>query len=220
MPELKSRVIYEALRSKILSGELTSGSRLVLRQISQEHGSSDIPAREALRMLEQDGLVEIAPYQGARVAILSPQRVREAYFVRGHLEALATELATTRLSREDFDQLEGILDEMEDNLHDPQPLSYAELNREFHTFIVQHCGNSFLEDTIVGIWQTQSAFQIVFRLDPDRQRLSHEEHKKIVQAMRDGDTTRARDLALDHKFAASLALAAALEHDESLTNHA
>jgi DNA-binding GntR family transcriptional regulator len=212
MSQLKSRAIYDALRSNILSGTLEAGQRLVLRAVSQEYGSSDIPAREALRMLEQDGLVEIVPYQGARVTILSPERVNEAYFVRGHLEALATELSTSRMTSRDFVILDGLVEQMEQSVHHPDPLVYAELNRKFHTYIVQHCGNVVLQDTIIGIWQAQSAFQMVFRLDPARQFQSNGEHRLIVDAMRVGDAARARELALEHKFATAVALTTALEH--------
>ncbi|PJJ65351.1 GntR family transcriptional regulator [Compostimonas suwonensis] len=213
MAELKSRAIYEALRSEILTGNREPGQRLVLRQIAQEYGASDIPVREALRMLEQDGLVEITPYQGARVTTLSPEQVSEAYFVRGHLEALATELAATRLTGDDFARLDQLVEAMAEG--EPDPIDYAELNRQFHTYIVEHCGNQVLQDAIVSIWQTQSAFQIVFRLDPDRRQDSNHEHREIMRALRDGDRRKAHDLALDHKFATATALSEALQahHD-------
>lgn len=160
-------------------------------------------------MLEQEGLVEISPYQGARVSVLSPDRVLEAYFVRGHLEALATQLATTRLTFGDFDLLEGLVISMSGDKLDA--IQFAELNRRFHSFIIEHCGNQVLQDAALGIWQTHSAFQVVFRLDPERQRASNDEHRQILQAMREGNAPKAHDLALEHKFATAFALSEALK---------
>ena len=93
MSDLKSQTIYRALRERILSNDIDPGARLVLRDIAQQYQASDIPVREALRMLERDGLVETAPYRGARVTTLTTREVEETYFIRSHLESLARRAA-------------------------------------------------------------------------------------------------------------------------------
>jgi DNA-binding GntR family transcriptional regulator len=85
MPNLKSRAIYVALRERILSNDIAPGTRLVMRDVANQYEASDIPVREALRMLERDGLVETTPYVGAKVTTLTAKEVEETYFIRSHL---------------------------------------------------------------------------------------------------------------------------------------
>ena len=75
MTHLKSHAIYDALRERILSNDIGPGTRLVMRDVANQYEASDIPVREALRMLERDGLVETAPYRGARVTTLTAKEL-------------------------------------------------------------------------------------------------------------------------------------------------
>src|SRR5687767_3508239 len=127
--------IYDSVRERILKGEMAPGSRLVIRQLALEHDTSDIPIREALRMLERDGLVEIRPYRGARVVSLSPEEIEEGYLIRGHLESLATRTAVGHLTDQHFAQLDRCLRDMGKALDRGDGLGYAEINREFHGLI-------------------------------------------------------------------------------------
>ena len=95
MANLKSQAIYAALRERILANDIAPGTRLVMRDVANEYDTSDIPVREALRMLERDGLVETTPYRGARVTTLTAKEVEETYFIRSHLESIATGLAAS-----------------------------------------------------------------------------------------------------------------------------
>ena len=106
MTHLKSHAIYIALRERILSNDIGPGTRLVMRDVANQYEASDIPVREALRMLERDGLVETAPYRGARVTTLTAKEVEETYFIRSHLESIATGLAAERITGAELAQLD------------------------------------------------------------------------------------------------------------------
>src|SRR5262245_33666132 len=108
--DLKSRAIYVALRERILSNDIAPGTRLVMREVANRYEASDIPVREALRMLERDGLVETAPYRGARVTTLTAKEVEETYFIRSHLESIATGLAAERITDAELAQLDVLMD--------------------------------------------------------------------------------------------------------------
>jgi DNA-binding transcriptional regulator YhcF (GntR family) len=110
---LRSSEIYQELRRRILTGELAPGHRLVVRRLSEEFGCSDIPVREALRSLEGDDLIEIAPYRGAQVRIYRPDEVREAYLIRANLEAAATGAAADFVDDETLAQLERLIEVLE-----------------------------------------------------------------------------------------------------------
>ena len=109
MADLKSRAIYLALRERILSNDIAPGTRLVMRDVANRYEASDIPVREALRMLERDGLVETAPYRGARVTTLTAKEVEETYFIRSHLESIATGLAADRITDAELAQLDVLM---------------------------------------------------------------------------------------------------------------
>ena len=199
MSKLKSQTIYRALRERILSNDIEPGARLVLREIAQQYQTSDIPAREALRMLERDGLVETAPYRGARVTALSAREVEETYFIRSHLESIATGLAAERMTDEEFDVLDELMERMQRAVDAEDGPLFSDLNREFHQTIVGACGNRMLSELTMEIWRRHSGFQRVFRMVPKRLATSQAEHEGIMAALRARDPERASKLALWHK---------------------
>ena len=199
MADLKSQTIYRALRERILSNDIEPGTRLVLREIATQYESSDIPAREALRMLERDGLVETEPYRGARVTTLTAQEVEETYFIRSHLESIATGLAAERISEAELGDLEVLMERMREAVDAQDGPRFSDLNREFHETIVAACGNDMLRDLTMDIWRRHSGFQRVFRMVPKRLATSQAEHEGIMSALQARDSERASKLALWHK---------------------
>lgn len=200
MSDLKSLTIYRTLRERILSNELISGTRLVLRQLANQFDTSDIPVREALRMLERDGLVEMIPYRGARVTTLTAREIEETYFIRGHLESIATGLAAERITEAEVAVLDGLMVRMRAAVEAQDGPGFSELNQEFHRTIIAACGNEMLRDLTMDIWQRHSGFQRVFRMVPGRLAASQAEHEGIMAALRYRDAERAAKLALWHKL--------------------
>jgi len=198
--DLKSLTIYRTLRERILSNELISGTRLVLRQLANQFDTSDIPVREALRMLERDGLVEMIPYRGARVTTLTAREIEETYFIRGHLESIATGLAAERITEAEVAVLDGLMVRMRAAVEAQDGPGFSELNQEFHRTIIAACGNEMLRDLTMDIWQRHSGFQRVFRMVPGRLAASQAEHEGIMAALRYRDAERAAKLALWHKL--------------------
>jgi len=199
MSDLKSRAIYVALRERILSNDIAPGTRLVMRDVANQYEASDIPVREALRMLERDGLVETAPYRGARVTTLTTKEVEETYFVRSHLESIATGLAAERITAAELEQLVQLMVEMRAAVEAQDGPRFSDLNLEFHRTIVASCGNDMLRELTMDIWRRHSGFQRVFRMMPERIAISQREHEGIMAALHDHDPERAAGLALLHK---------------------
>src|SRR5215468_4413768 len=92
----KSEWVYEQLRRRILGGGYKPDDRLRLTALAREFATSEMPVREALRMLQRDGLIEMHSHRGAIVANPSLARVHEIVTVRTHLEALAIREAAAR----------------------------------------------------------------------------------------------------------------------------
>ena len=200
MANLKSQAIYRALRERILANDIAPGARLVVRDIGNQYDTSDIPVREALRMLERDGLVETVPYAGARVTSLSAKEVEETYFIRSHLESIATGLAAQRITDEELAELDVLMTKMDDAVAAQDGPAFSDLNQAFHRTIIGCCGNDMLRDLTMDIWQRHSGFQRVFRKVPRRLTTSQTEHRGIMAALRRHDAEEAARLALLHKL--------------------
>jgi DNA-binding GntR family transcriptional regulator len=213
MANLKSHAIYAALRERILSNDIGAGTRLVMRDVANQYEASDIPVREALRMLERDGLVETAPYRGARVTTLTAKEVEETYFIRSHLESIATGLAAERITDAELAQLELLMDQMRAAVDAQDGPAFSDLNLEFHRTIVDSCGNDMLRELTMDIWQRHSGFQRVFRMVPERLGISQREHEGIMAALRDHDAERASRLALLHKQSVRDSVSALVDQD-------
>jgi DNA-binding GntR family transcriptional regulator len=199
MSNLKSHAIYRALRERILSNDIGPGTRLVMREVANQYRASDIPVREALRMLERDGLVETVPYRGARVTTLTAKEVEETYFIRSQLESIATGLAAERITDAELAELDRLMNEMRVAVDTQDGPAFSDLNLEFHRTIVASCGNDMLRELTMDIWQRHSGFQRVFRMVPERLGISQREHEGIMAALRAHDAERASRLALLHK---------------------
>lgn len=215
MADLKSRAIYLALRERILSNDIAPGTRLVMREVANRYDASDIPVREALRMLERDGLVETAPYRGARVTTITAKEVEETYFIRSHLESIATGLAAERITDAELAQLDELMTKMRAAVDAHDGPAFSDVNREFHRTIVASCGNDMLQDLVMDIWQRHSGFQRVFRMVPERVAMSQAEHEGIMAALREHDADRAARLALLHKLSVRDSVSALVEQESA-----
>lgn len=104
--------ITSAIRSKILTGELQPGVKLAEQKLAEEFGSSRAPIREALRQLEQEGMVEYSRNVGCSVRRVKPEDVYEIYLLRANLEMTALRYFDCKFPEEDLRTLRGILEEM------------------------------------------------------------------------------------------------------------
>lgn len=143
-----SNRVYEILREKILNGELAPGVRLDLQSIEKQLGISRTPIKEALYLLEIDGLIEINPRSGTYVADLTPEDVAECCEIRRVLEVYAIELAIQRASGEDIQKLQALVQELAEltAMKDPDAVytRHLRVDHEFHRQIVALAGNSRL----------------------------------------------------------------------------
>jgi DNA-binding GntR family transcriptional regulator len=137
--------VKERILEGILNGHYPPDSRIVETQVARELGTSQAPVREALRGLEALGVVEIAPFRGARVRRPSRREILEAYAVRSALESLAARLAVPRMTDDDLRQLAGHLEAMEAAARDGDDHRLAEADASFHERIVALADNGTLE---------------------------------------------------------------------------
>ena len=126
--------------------------------------------------------------------------VEETYFIRSHLESVATGLAAQRITDAELAELDVLMTKMDDAVAAQDGPAFSDLNQTFHRTIVGCCGNDMLRELTMDIWQRHSGFQRVFRKVPRRLATSQNEHRGIVAALRRHDADEAARLALLHKL--------------------
>jgi len=133
-----SDAIADALRRAILTGVLEGGKPLKQDELAAQFNTSHVPVREALRRLEAEDLVVVAPHRGAVVASFTPDEIEEAYDIRQALEILALRRAFPNLTDDDFRRAQAIIEQARAFLgHADQQAQefdayWGELNWEFH----------------------------------------------------------------------------------------
>ncbi len=194
---LRGRV-FQKLREDILSGKYKEHEELKEVAIGEELGVSRTPVREAFRQLELEGLIQIVPNRGAYVTGITAKDVKDIYMIRSLLEGLCARLATEKIAKEQLEEMEenvyladfhaskGHLDQM------------AELDNRFHDILYEACDSKMLEHTLRDYHQYVLRVRQKTLATNTRGRASNDEHRHIMEAIKDKDAGRAEQLANRH----------------------
>ena len=197
-PTAQEAVLRE-LRSDIVLGVLAPGSQVVQESLAQRYGVSRVPLREALKILEGEGLVSYHPHRGYFVMELSIDDLAEVYRLRSLLEAEAISLAVPHLAREDCDALEAILYEMQSASSCGDISGLADANRRFHFGIFDQAAMPRLSRLLNQLWDATDVYRtLYFQSDVNRHRVSAE-HAEMLAALRNLDAGKLIDLHDAHR---------------------
>lgn len=191
--------IISRLRHAIVSGQLPPGAHLNESEIAKQMAVSRIPIREAIKKLEQEGLVVRHPNKGVYVISFTEQDVRETFSLRARLEGMAFEWAIPNMAPADLAQLRVLVQEQETAIRARNYAELARLDMRFHELICQKAGHSRL----LKIWyelhaQGQMLLNLRFRLMPDyTPETVTTDHMEILDAIERGDVARAVQLTND-----------------------
>lgn len=170
------------VRAHIDSGHFAPGARLVLDQIARELGISPVPVREALRMLEAEGLVEFERNIGARVRMANAIEYEHAMQTLAIVEGAATGLSAGSLTAVDLRRARTANEKLRRCLEDFDPLAFTRLNHEFHEALFCRCANADLLELVVRGWQRlQLLRQSTFSFVPERAVQSVDEHDHLLR---------------------------------------
>ncbi len=193
--------VYEALKMKILRQEFTQGQKLNLTHLAKELNVSNTPLQEAIDRLEKVGLVKIVPYRGPYVRGLSPSEVAEAYDVRIVLEALTARLVAVSCPPETLAQLETIHRQYQQAFESGGQNRVRELDFRFHELIARASENTTLIDFLQRLSDWVTVF-MQFRLPPPRPAVVLiGEHRRILNALREGEKDKAGEAMKQHLVA-------------------
>lgn len=190
--------VAQVLRERIYAGELLPGQSLRQVQLAEALQISRTPLREALRMLEQEGLLTTDPVRGVRVVQADSARLLEAYEVREVIDALAARLAAERAAARAGAVLRPLIAAQRKALKPWSPGRYTQGNVEFHAAIIELAGNEFLRAQLPIVRLTSQVFTPQALLQRERVDTAIAEHAALAAAIEAGRAAEAEKLARTH----------------------
>ena len=201
-----ARRIADGVREAILAGEVGPGERVRQEMIAAQYGASRVPVREALRILEAEGLVTLVANTGAWVSRLSLPECEELYQVRERIEPLLLRFSMPNLTDKDFAELHRLADAMEAA---PDVETFLRLDRQFHWLSYSGADTIVLGETVQRLWNAtqhyRRAFTRLFRVEADR--AVHHEHHLLSHAIERQDIDEAERVLYGHIRRTRLGLA-------------
>lgn len=184
----QGRVIYNRLLDEIRTGDLLPGTRLREVEIADRLGASRTPVREAIRLLESDGLVAHVPRQGATIRMLDYPEIMELYEMRSVIEGTAARLAARAASPVEIAALAALNEEF-GQARDERDA--AALNRQFHEMLLNAAKNRFLVRAVDSLQKSMLILGPTTLMERSRVADAHREHQAILDALTARDGHRA-----------------------------
>lgn len=187
---LRERIL-ETIRDAILKGILRPGEKVSEPELAERFGISRTPIREAFRQLESEGYLTVIPRKGAVVVDLSERDVEEFYAIKSILEGYAARIAATRMSERDIDKLEMLNRRLSQYARENDARNFYKTHQEFHDLFVAAAGNSKLAELIDQLGLKFSRMRMAALAVPGRMETSVQEHRKIIEALRERNGEKA-----------------------------
>lgn len=200
---------FNTIRELVLNDHFQQGERLTEVDLVRLTGASRTPVREAIRRLEAEGLVEVSPNRGARVASWTTSNLNEVFALRALLEGYAAQIAATRVSEEDLENFKDLADQMDVHAAADTPAdldAIALLNDEFHRAILRSASNELLGGVIRSISHTPLITRTFRRYDESALKRSMTQHRDLISAFEAGDGVWASAVMQAHILSARGAL--------------
>ena len=194
---LRGRV-FNRLREDILSGKYAEHEELKEMAIGEEMGVSRTPVREAFRQLELEGLIQIIPNKGAYVTGITEKDVKDIYMIRSLLEGLCARWATEHITQEKMEEMEENVYLAEFHAQKGHMEQLAELDNRFHDILYESCNSKILEHQLKDFHQYVLRVRKKTLANVSRGNKSNEEHRMIMEAIRDKNADLAEQLAHQH----------------------
>jgi DNA-binding GntR family transcriptional regulator len=201
---------YAALKQAIVDADIYSHAgevRLDERQLSLSLGVSRTPIREAMTLLEQEGLLRTVPRRGIFIVRKTKKQIVEMIEMWAALESMAARLATVNASDEDIAGLRTMFDEFRNATPAEHIDEYSDANIAFHQAIIRLSGSHLMGETIENLFIHVRAIRRMTISQADRAARSIVDHMRIIEALERRDTELAERLVRQH----SLDLAAHVE---------
>ncbi|MCI0397444.1 MAG: GntR family transcriptional regulator [Chloroflexi bacterium] len=186
--------IVDTIRNAIIQGKLKPGEKIPEQELAEQLGVSRTPIREAIRILEQQGLVQTRPKNGTYIASPDWEEVRDSLHVRIALEELAVRQAAERLTPSQWaevcEKLQSLLDGMHEAVAQDDQIAATELDIEWHTLLIDAAQNRYLSrfwrDTGLPflVWSPERE---LYPFTPERVSIFYSRHQELLASLRERD---------------------------------
>lgn len=207
--------VFNTLRERILKGSLKPGERLMEIHLADQLGVSRTPIREAIRMLELEGLVKMVPRKGAQVARISREDLQDVLEVRKALDTLAVKLACDRIDEREIEKLKEAEADFERILESGDTTQIAEADVAFHDVIQAASKNKRLKSMISNLAERIYRYRFEYiKQQSDGGKTLVDEHRAIISYIEERNTDeaiKAIELHIDNQ---EISIAKQLEESE------
>lgn len=190
--------IVGRIREMIRKGILKEGDKIVEKALCEQMGVSRTPLREALRLLSAEGLIQLVPNRGARVAQPSLKDIREMFQVMSILEGACARQCAEKLTEKGLRKLEELHEKLEKHAKEKDYEKYVLVNHRYHTLVQELAGNKILSEVINGLRQKILLHRYRQILMPNRLEQSMQEHRDLQEAFRTKEPEAAERLMKHH----------------------
>ena len=190
--------VFNQLRLQILHGELKPGERLMEVALAERLGVSRTPVREAIRMLEQEGLAVLLPRRGAHVASIDNKQLEDMLEARRTLEAFTVNAACGRITKEQIEELREYNKDFKEAVRSGDTVMMADSDYIFHEAIAKAAGNSRIMEILQHLREQLFRYQYEYLKDITDHAHLIEEHEAICTAFEKGENNIAVELIKMH----------------------
>jgi DNA-binding GntR family transcriptional regulator len=190
--------VREQLRTDILAGVFAPGERIKIITLSKRYGVSQMPVREALQMLQGEGLVTIAPNKGASIRAVDERFIRNMYDIRGALETLLVRRCVARIQDAEIFSLHSIQARYEDCAREGDAAGLLRENKRLHHIIYAAADNSEALEMLERHWGLIDSLRRTFGFGEGRTEELIAEHRQLIRALDRRDTAEAERISMAH----------------------
>ena len=191
-------VVFNTLREAILNGEIEPGERLMEIKLSETLGVSRTPIREAIRMLQIEGLVNMTPRKGTVVADISKEDLKSVLEVRRALEELAVTLACKNMVEADIAELKSNLTAFTNAVEKEIPSDIAKIDEAFHDIIYKSTKNERLIQLLYNLREQMFRYRLEYIKDYDTRQTVIKDHEKLIYFIENKDIDSAKQTIVSH----------------------
>lgn len=197
--EPRAQEVARWLRDEIYTGRLAAGQPVRQAAVAEELGVSRLPVREALMLLETEGLLVLRPHSGARVVELDQEECEEIYKMRARLEPLAFGESIPKAEQGQIDTVRQLAADLE-ALDGEDPTAWIEADRRLHIAFYAGLEGSRLVRTITAFWNTSHYYRraLLSTFDEHDYEMAHAEHRLMIDAIETGSVRIGEELMRAH----------------------
>jgi DNA-binding GntR family transcriptional regulator len=197
----KNELVLDGLRSAIIRGQIRPGERIVIDELAEQMGVSQIPIREALRQLEADGFVTFKPYVGATVTEISTGLITEVFAMLESMEIVCSRVACQQMTEAELNTMESMIREMDTSVN--QPDKWSQDNKALHLFVADCANMTLVRKMMQKVLDHWDRVRLYYLQDvfAHRIKIAQEEHKQILEAFRSHDPDQVERIVREHNQA-------------------